>query len=85
MIKGEPIYINGYGETWRDFRFIENVRQINLLAATFENPESINQVHKVDLGERNAFNQLYKWINLKLFSYYPDLQGVRPVYRDFRG
>ena len=34
MIKGEPVYINGDGETSRDFCFIENVRQINLLAAT---------------------------------------------------
>ena len=44
MIKGEPVDINGDGDTSRNFCYIENVRQVNLLAATTENPEAVNQV-----------------------------------------
>jgi UDP-N-acetylglucosamine 4-epimerase len=84
MIKGEPVYINGDGETSRDFCFIENVRQINLLAATSENPEASNQVYNVAVGDRTTLNQLYEHLHLNLLPGYPHLQGVKPVYRDFR-
>ena len=85
MIKGEPVYINGDGETSRDFCFIENVRQINLLAATSENAEATNQVYNVAVGDRTTLNQLYEQLHLNLLPAYPHLQGVGPVYRDFRG
>ncbi|MDD4927943.1 MAG: NAD-dependent epimerase/dehydratase family protein [Gallionella sp.] len=85
MIKGEPVYINGDGETSRDFCFIENVRQINLLAATSENPEAVNQVYNVAVGDRTTLNQLYEQLHLNLLSDYPHLHDVGPVYRDFRG
>lgn len=84
MINGEPVYINGDGETSRDFCFIENVRQINLLAATSENPEAINQVYNVAVGDRTTLNQLYEQLHLNLLPSYPHLQGAQPVYRDFR-
>ena len=84
MIKGEPIYINGDGETSRDFCFIENVRQINLLAATTENSEAVNQVYNVAVGDRTTLNQLYEQLHLNLLPSYPHLKGVQPVYRDFR-
>ncbi len=85
MIKGEPVYINGDGETSRDFCFIENVRQINLLAATCESPDATNQVYNVAVGDRTTLNQLYGQLHLNLVSAYPHLQDVGPVYRDFRG
>lgn len=85
MIKGEPVYINGDGETSRDFCFIENVRQINLLAATSENPEATNHVYNVAVGDRTTLNQLYEQLLLNLLPAYPHLHGVKPVYRDFRG
>jgi UDP-N-acetylglucosamine 4-epimerase len=84
MIKGEPIYINGDGETSRDFCFIENVRQINLLAATSENPDATNQVYNVAVGDRTTLNQLYEQLHINLLPSYPHLQGAKPVYRDFR-
>jgi UDP-N-acetylglucosamine/UDP-N-acetylgalactosamine 4-epimerase len=84
MIKGESVYINGDGETSRDFCFIENVRQINLLAAISENPEAANQVYNVAVGDRTTLNQLYEQIHLNLLSGFPHLQDVKPVYRDFR-
>ncbi len=99
MIKGEPVYINGDGETSRDFCFIENVRQINLLAATtgtlllplgegwgggIGESDRTNQVYNVAVGDRTTLNQLYEQLHLNLLPSYPHLQGVKPVYRDFR-
>lgn len=97
MIKGEPVYINGDGETSRDFCFIENVRQINLLAATVSDAvipaqagiqsdmSPVNQVYNVAVGDRTTLNQLYEQLHLNLLSGYPHLHDVKPVYRDFRG
>lgn len=84
MIKGESIYINGDGGTSRDFCFIENVRQINLLAATSENPEAVNQVYNVAVGDRTTLNQLYAQLHLNLLPSYPHLHEMKPFYRDFR-
>ena len=84
MIKGEPIYINGDGETSRDFCFIANVVQANLLAATTQNPESVNQVYNAAVGDRITLNELYAQLHRNLLPSYPHLRGVQPVYRDFR-
>lgn len=85
MIKGESVYINGDGETSRDFCFIENVCQMNLLAATADNPDAINQVYNVAVGDRTTLNQLYAQLNLNLLPSYQHLSGEKPVYREFRG
>ncbi len=84
MIKNEPVYINGDGETSRDFCYIDNTVQANLLAATSENPEAVNQVYNVAVGDRTTLNELYEQLNLNLLPKYPHLQGVTPMYRDFR-
>ena len=84
MIKGEPVYINGDGETSRDFCYIENVVQINLLAATSDNSRAVNQVYNVAVGDRTTLSQLYEQLHLNLLPCYPHLQGVKPVYRGFR-
>lgn len=84
MIKNEPIYINGDGETSRDFCFIENVRQMNLLAATTEKIEANNQVYNVAVGDRTTLNQLYEELRINLLSSYQHLNDVKPIYRDFR-
>lgn len=85
MIKGEPVYINGDGETSRDFCFIENVRQMNLLAATTENQAAVNQVYNVAVGDRTSLNQLFGQIKINLLPSHPHLTDIKPVYRDFRG
>jgi UDP-N-acetylglucosamine 4-epimerase len=84
MIQGEPIFINGDGETSRDFCFIENVLQINLLAATAENPDAANQVYNVAVGDRTTLNQLYEQLHINLLPSYLHLKGAQPAYRDFR-
>jgi len=85
MIKNEPVYINGDGETSRDFCFIENVRQINLLAATTDNAEAVNQVYNVAVGDRTTLNQLYEQLRQNLQLRYPHLVDAKPIYREFRG
>jgi UDP-N-acetylglucosamine 4-epimerase len=85
MIKNEPVYINGDGETSRDFCFIENVCQVNLLAATSENTAALNQVYNVAVGDRTSLNQLYEQLQLNLATIYPHLKQAKPLYREFRG
>ena len=85
MIKDEPVYINGDGETSRDFCFIDNVCQANLLAAISENLESVNQVYNVAVGDCTTLNQLYEQLHLNLLPLYSRLKDAKLVYRDFRG
>lgn len=92
MIKGEPVHINGDGETSRDFCFINNVCQVNLLAATVIAVDTLksinflatNQVYNVAVGDRTTLNQLYQQLHLNLLPTYPHLNDIRPVYQDFR-
>lgn len=84
MITGDRIYINGDGETSRDFCFIENVCQINLLAATNVRPEATNQIYNVAVGDSTTLNQLYDQIHLNLLPSHPQLEGVQAIKRDFR-
>jgi UDP-N-acetylglucosamine 4-epimerase len=84
MIQGQPIYINGDGETSRDFCYIANVVQANLLAATTQKTVAVNQVYNVAVGDRTTLNQLFEQLHLNLLPSYPKLKGVQPVYRDFR-
>ena len=84
MIRNEPVYINGDAETSRDFCYIDNVIQANLLAATAAHPEAANQVYNVAVGDRTTLNQLYEAIRASLAPRFPHLAGAGPVYRDFR-
>ena len=83
MIAGDDLFINGDGETSRDFCFIENTVQANILAATTQNDEAKNQVYNVAVGGRTTLNDLFNAIKAALNE-----NGVtytkEPVYRDFR-
>ena len=56
MLLGEEVIINGDGDTSRDFCFVDNAVQANLLAATAENPDAANQVYNVALDDRTSLN-----------------------------
>lgn len=84
MIKSEPIYINGDGETSRDFCFVNNVVQANLLAATTQTPGAANRAYNVAVGERTTLNQLFKFLNDGLRQRNASLPVQKPVYREFR-
>lgn len=82
MIKGEDVYINGDGETSRDFCFIENTVQMNILAATVPD-ETKNQIYNVAVGDRTTLNDLYKAIQSAL-NECGIVSEKQPIYRDFR-
>ena len=84
MIHNEPVYINGDGETSRDFCYIDNVIQANLLAATSTHVEAANQVYNVAVGERTSLNELFVAIRDNLVPTFPHLENTQPVHRDFR-
>ena len=84
MIANEPVYINGDGETSRDFCYVDNAVQANLLAATTDNPEAVNQVYNVAVGDRTTLNELCEHIRRLLAPRFPHLETFKPTYRDFR-
>jgi len=84
MIHNEPVYINGDGETSRDFCYIANTVQANLLAATALHPDAANQVYNVAVGDRTTLNDLFEAIRSALEPRFPHLKDCKPSYRDFR-
>ncbi|XYJ11576.1 NAD-dependent epimerase/dehydratase family protein [Telluria sp. B2] len=83
LIKDNPVHINGDGETSRDFCFIENVVQANLLAASTSG-SAVNQVYNIAVGQRITLNELFRQICSNLSPRYPHLEHTRPVYHEFR-
>lgn len=82
LISGDPIFINGDGETSRDFCFVANAVQANLLAACAEKT-SKDQVYNVAVGDRTTLNQLFALLRDNLLPL-KELALTEPVYRDFR-
>lgn len=84
MIRDKPTFINGDGETSRDFCFVANAVQANLLAATTTNPVAVNQVYNVALNARTSLNELFEMLRTRLLPAFPHLADYRPTYREFR-
>lgn len=84
MIKNEFIVINGDGETSRDFCYVDNNVQANLLAATTENSTAVNQVYNVAVGDSTTLNELFKILQEELSVVSGVPQVAVPTYRDFR-
>jgi UDP-N-acetylglucosamine 4-epimerase len=84
MLLGEEAAINGDGETSRDFCYIDNAVQANLLAATVEDAAAVNQVYNVALDDRTSLNTLFDLLQTELRHIVPQLAAPRAVHRDFR-
>lgn len=84
MIQNEPLHINGDGKTSRDFCYVANVIQANLLAATTNDKHAINQIYNIAMGERISLNDLCQFIQNQLKAYLPHINPAAPQYRDFR-
>lgn len=83
MIQGEDVFINGDGETSRDFCYIDNTVQANILAATTNNLEARDQVYNIAVGDRTTLNQLFEAIQSALQT--NDINHSKaPIYREFR-
>ena len=84
MLHGRPIVIYGDGETTRDFCYIANVVQANLLAATSGDPEVLGQVYNVAVGGRMSLNALFDSLRGLVLERHHDLTVPAPVYEGFR-
>jgi UDP-N-acetylglucosamine/UDP-N-acetylgalactosamine 4-epimerase len=84
ILNKEDVFINGDGETSRDFCYIDNTVQMNLLAATTDNDEATDQVYNVALNDRTSLNKLYQMIEERLIQRTEGLEKKEPIYGDFR-
>lgn len=84
LLLGETVTINGDGETSRDFCFVDNAVQANLLAATTQNPDAINQVYNVAVNDRTTLNTLFVQLREELALTHPQIAEAKAAYGDFR-
>lgn len=84
ILNKEDVFINGDGETSRDFCYIDNTVQMNLLAATTDKNEATDQVYNVALNDRTSLNKLYQMIEDRLIQRTAGLEKKEPIYQDFR-
>lgn len=82
--RGAPVIIYGDGETSRDFCYITNVVQANLLAATIASPEALGQVYNVAAGRRTTLNELFCKIRQRVAQVYPTAACLTPLYESER-
>lgn len=80
LMRHESPVINGDGEYSRDFTYIDNVIQMNMLALETKNPESVNQIYNTAYGERTTLNQLITYLKEFLSEYDPYIQDITPIY-----
>jgi len=84
MMANNPVYINGDGETSRDFCYIDNAVQANILAATASDSDAIDQIYNIAVGDRTTLNELFELIRSGLSKQFPHLNKFKANYRDFR-
>jgi UDP-N-acetylglucosamine 4-epimerase len=84
MLRGEEVRINGSGETSRDFCYVRNVVQANLLAATTDRTEALNQAYNVAIGRRSTLLELFEALRSRLGARHPRIAAMKPVHGPFR-
>lgn len=72
--------INGDGEYSRDFTYIDNVIQMNMLALQTQNPEALNQIYNTAYGERTTLNQLVAYLKEYLSEYDPKIANINATH-----
>ncbi len=80
LVKGDSPVINGDGSQSRDFTYIDNVVQINLLALLTDNPAALNTVYNVAYGESTTLNELFGQLSLLLQELGIPAGEIRPLY-----
>lgn len=84
LMQNNSATIYGDGKTSRDFCYIDNAVQANLLAGVIKSDTAINQIYNIAVGERTTLNELFKIIKSELSKLDPDLNDVSPNYKNFR-
>lgn len=83
LLKAENVYVNGDGETSRDFCYIDNVVQANVLAS-FAREDARDKIYNVAFGQRTSLNELFALIREEVARHAPAAATAQPVHRDFR-
>ena len=84
ILNKSEVHIFGDGETSRDFCYIDNAVQANLLAATRDNNDAINQVYNIAVNDKTSLNKLYGMIEEILLEKNNNLEKKNPIFKDFR-
>jgi UDP-N-acetylglucosamine 4-epimerase len=84
LLHDEPPMINGDGETSRDFCYVANAVQANLLAATTADAAAVNQIYNVALNQRTTLNELFELLRAELALPMPSVARMHPVHGEFR-
>jgi UDP-N-acetylglucosamine 4-epimerase len=84
LLNNETIFVNGDGKTGRDFCYVENAVQANLLAAVVEQEAAVNQVYNVAVNAQTSLNEVFEMIREMVAVHYPKVRTVVPVYREER-
>ena len=80
FMRHESPNINGDGNYSRDFTYIDNVIQMNMLAMRTENPEAVNQIYNTAFGERTTLNQLVGYLKEFLSEFDPEIVRIEPTH-----
>lgn len=84
LLRGKTITINGNGETSRDFCYIDNCVQANILAALPPSKEAGREIYNVAVGERTTLNELFELIRTEVSRFKPEAAAAKPAYGPFR-
>lgn len=84
MLAAQPVVIYGDGETTRDFCYVANVVQANLLAATTEDAAALGQIYNIAVGGRMSLNELCTTLRELVIARHPGLQVAPPIHKEFR-
>jgi len=84
LILNQEVFINGDGSTSRDFCYVDNAVQANILSATTEEGGAINQIYNIAVGDQTSLNELYSHLKKILEMHISQLSDAKPIYRDSR-
>ena len=84
LLVGDQVVINGDGETSRDFCYVDNAVQANLLAAVVDDPKAVNEIYNVAVDDRTSLNALFETLRRALAKRVPHVANVTPIHREFR-
>jgi UDP-N-acetylglucosamine 4-epimerase len=84
FLKKQPVFINGDGSTTRDFCYVDDVAQANILAATAQSPAAIGEVYNIGCGKSTTLNQLFHLIQEQATQFDLSVKQEQPIYQDFR-
>ena len=84
LVRGLPAYVNGDGRAARDFCYVDNVVQANLLAATTDSAAALNTAYNIAVGEQTSLLELFEMLRALLTPRFPHLRAARPVHREER-